>query len=173
MLAWTACAGRSPEPEYPAPEPLPALSVQRQLEIAAGYEGEPNTMDPFAVHDAEDELNEPTIDEHPEVQLERFVLAEGVEQREPVGVRSDFAPGARVYAYLHLSDVETSYDLTVRWEGVSGELNAREAQLHVEPSPRYRTWAWMRAPSEPGVYRCIVEAEEGAQVAEAWFDVEI
>lgn len=176
-LGLTACSGRSPAPEYPTPEPLPAMSVQRQLEQRANWQGTPGTMDPFAesttraLEDAQAQREAIAFQKQQDVQLKRFVLAEHVKAREPVNAADSFDAGERVYAFLHLADVKDPYELAVQWEAVDGDMPPVTKHLSVKPSPRYRTWTWTRAPEEPGTYRCVVRTAGGQEVAEKWFDV--
>ncbi len=104
--------------------------------------------------------------------LGRFLLTRGVEGREPLEATATFKPGEKVYAFLEVANADGStHALSLRW--VKEDANIGEpVALTIGASPHWRTWSWRRAPDQAGSYRCLVETEDGQQVAEMPFHVE-
>lgn len=94
-----------------------------------------------------------------ELSLISATLAKAVEKREPVSPDDSFATGSRIYAHLVINNPErTETQVTVTWERTDGGRSRAPFPLTVRPLPRFRTWAYMTAPSTPGEWVCVVRS---------------
>jgi hypothetical protein len=129
--------------------------------------------DPYPAEQKGEAVKQPIEIAHEkgDVAIGRFVLAHGIEGREPVDEASAFEPGERVYAYVQAVNPDgEQYELHVRW--TKGEEDLGEPMpVTIGNSPRWRTWAYRSAPTEPGAYRCIIETADGQPIAEVPFEV--
>ncbi|WP_437958749.1 DUF2914 domain-containing protein [Sorangium sp. So ce119] len=109
-----------------------------------------------------------------ELKVKRFVIAEGVKDREPVAPGTTFrAPETeRLYAFVELEnrgDVEG--EVTVSFVPPDGGAPVGNVTLGVGPSPRWRTWAFTRGVRRAGEWTAVVRSETGEELARAPFEV--
>lgn len=178
-LVVTACHSRDPEVRVPndptpsrtplltatAPEPLlrpPVAALQEPVEESV--EAEP----------VEPELIEPELAEADGVRLNRFVTTSAVEAREPTAAASSFESGTeRVYAFIEAVNESTVLKtLRVHFIGPHGAVSGG-VELHIPgSSPRWRTWAYTRFATEPGLWRVEIRDEDGLLVGALPFEIE-
>ena len=171
-------------PAEPAPAPMPAFTRTAPREQLSPLE-KPAAVEPFLppatpkpedskttdIDGAEAEAwHVPAVED---VQLERFVLSRGVEDREPTEPEDVFTTDdERIYAFMHLANQDGEpYQLTVHFEPVEGPSNPYGVTLNVESSARWRTWAFTRIKREPGMYRCVIRNADGDEVAQRVFEI--
>lgn len=108
------------------------------------------------------------------VQIDRFVLATGVEAREPVGEAVSFPAGtARIYAFVQLNNAKGApYAITVSWEKVGGPVAKKGVELSVPANKQHRTWSWTSNTKKPGQYRAVLRTLDGVEVASREFTIE-
>lgn len=109
-----------------------------------------------------------------EVRIERFVLATGVEAREPVDVRDVFPVDTpKIFAFVHFDNEHGDpYALRVHWEKVDGPASPYGFKLTVPTAKRHRTWSWTAIRREPGHYRAVLRTLDGQEVASREFTLE-
>jgi hypothetical protein len=108
-----------------------------------------------------------------EVKLERFVLAHGVEQREPVEESERFTGDTKIFAFVQFSNPEGApFAFRVHWEKVDGPVSPYGVKLKVETAVRYRTWSWTAIPREPGAYKAVLRTLDGKEIASKPFTIE-
>lgn len=108
-----------------------------------------------------------------EVALQRFVLARGVDQREPVDESDRFRGDEKIFAFMQFANPETApFAFRVHWEPLSGPASAYGVKLKVETAARYRTWSWTAIPREPGQYRAVLRTLDGKELASKPFTIE-
>jgi Protein of unknown function (DUF2914) len=146
----------------PAPQKLPEVQVVDSFEIA---------------HDEPElEKDKPSFDrplQAAEVKVERFVLATGVEQREPTGETDVFDTGTgKIFAFVQLANESAPYAFEVHWEKIDGPKSRYGVKLEVPTASRFRTWAWTRIRRSPGEYRAVLRTPEGEEIASREFTIE-
>lgn len=106
--------------------------------------------------------------------VKRFVVAAGVDQREPLARDQAFvADGKPVYAFAELSNPSgEEQEVSVIFERKGSNQRVGYATLKVPASvPRHRTWANTRYIREPGAWEAVLVSASGAELARASFDV--
>jgi hypothetical protein len=107
-----------------------------------------------------------------EVTLKRFVLATGVEDREPLEETDTFTGEQKIFAFMELSNPDAEpYAFRVHFEPLEGPLSPYGVVLNVNTSPRFRTWSWTAIPREPGQYRAVLRTLEGEEIASRSFTI--
>lgn len=97
-----------------------------------------------------------------------FVLARGVNDREPVGVTKNFSRhDERGYAHVRIDNDGTATRLTFVWE-IDGAEHAR-IPLQIGKSPAWRTWTSVNL--RPGEWTVKLVNETGMVLAENKFTV--
>ena len=106
------------------------------------------------------------------LRVDRFVVARGVEAREPVGVDVAFAKDEkRVFAFLEVANAERAPgEVKVQFVDPSGRAQP-SVDLPVGDSARFRTWAFTRKAHTPGTWKALVRDENGKVLAETVFEV--
>lgn len=100
----------------------------------------------------------------------RLLTATGVQDREPVGVASEFPAGTyEVYCFLEATDIMEETEATFVWyhEGVE---KAR-VSLRLGEGPRWRTWSTKDVEGQAGQWKVEVEDPSGETVASVEFTV--
>jgi hypothetical protein len=176
----------TPAPEAPKPIDVPpvalsAVSPARPGSIAdAPSAGEPKQGElaptgevaevaPAAVeHDEYDRPLDPA-----EVKIDRFVLARGVEQREPVGESDVFGSDTKqIFAFVQLAnEAGLPYAFRVHFEPLAGPATPYGVELTVPTAPRWRTWSWTRIERAPGRYKAVLRTLDGQDIAERTFTI--
>ena len=116
---------------------------------------------------------EPDVDRRAELSVKRLVVAQGVENREPVGASNAFVQGEakRVYAFVEVGNrSEVDSEVEVRFVK-EGEAERGGVHLHVGPSPRWRTWAYSERVREVGRWNVIVRDGDGDLIARTAFEI--
>lgn len=148
--------------------PQPASIAEPKIDAPTAHE------EPIAISHAPEP--EPGFDrplDARDVVVERFVLAEGVAGREPVG-ESDHFPrdNAKIFAFVQLANTDAPYAFTVHFEPVDGPPSLYGVKLDVPTAPRWRTWSWTKLVHEPGKYRAVLRTLEGELIAAREFTID-
>jgi hypothetical protein len=107
-----------------------------------------------------------------EVTLKRFVLANGVEGREPLLEADTFTGDTKIFAFMELTNPAAEpYAFRVHWEPAEGPASPYGVELHVKTAARFRTWSWTAIPREPGQYRAVLRTLEGEEIASREFTI--
>lgn len=109
-----------------------------------------------------------------ELKVKRLVVAEGVEDREPVEAGTSFKAGAveRIYAFVELENATREPgQVTVAFEPAGGGGASGNVTLDVGGAPRWRTWAYTRAAKRPGAWTAVVRSADGEVLARTPFEV--
>jgi hypothetical protein len=108
------------------------------------------------------------------VKIDRFVLAEQVQGREPVNESDVFSTDTKeIFAFVQLAnDKDPPYAFTVHWEPVDGPASPYGVKLTVPSASRWRTWAWTRIKREPGRYKAVLRTVDGEEIASKEFVIE-
>lgn len=85
------------------------------------------------------------------VQVSRFVLAAGVENREPVKPMATFEKGTKVYAWAKLRVSVPETTVAFKWY-VGDKLSHAGDPIPVKSSPGWRMWAY-KTVDAPGAWR--------------------
>jgi hypothetical protein len=109
-----------------------------------------------------------------EVKVARFVLAKGVEGREPLAESDVFTTETpKIFAFVELANPDGDpYAFRVHWEALEGPASPYGVELHVETAPRFRTWSWTAIRREPGKYRAVLRTLDGEEIASRTFVIE-
>ncbi|MGC4090702.1 MAG: DUF2914 domain-containing protein [Polyangiaceae bacterium] len=106
--------------------------------------------------------------------VKRFVVAEGVKDREPVASDGAFsASGKPIYAFAELangSGEETQVRITFERKGSSDRVGNVTLSVPANSS-RYRTWGNTRFVREGGTWEAVLWSENGAELSRTSFDV--
>jgi hypothetical protein len=115
--------------------------------------------------DCEAGAGEPTID--------RFVLATGVEEREPVGETDTFTTDTdKIWAFVQFdNELGAPASVRVHWEQVDGPASLYGFVLEVPTAKRYRTWSWTAIRRTPGQYRAVLRTLDGKELASRSFEI--
>jgi len=195
-----ACSGREAAPRtrddkvvaapsngHPAPA-APALSASEEALTATSPAVPPSIVHEAAappstpsdataaVKDQVDETKKEVFDrplDPADVQVDRFVLAGGVDQREPVGETDVFPQNAgKIFAFVQLANGNSApYSFKVHFEGADDPPSPYGITLEVPTAPRFRTWAFTRIKREPGRYRAVLRTSDGQEIARRDFVV--
>ncbi len=103
----------------------------------------------------------------PAIQVDKIVVAAGVENKEPVGEAATFSKSAgKVYTWTKIS-VEAVPTVIKHVYYLDGKM-VREIELKVFSSP-YRVWSWKNV--TPGKWKVEVTDEAGTVLASSEFTV--
>lgn len=122
---------------------------------------------------------DPVADDEPEVDVEaklfvkRLVVAHGVEGREPVSPTSTFTKGEadRVFAFIEVGNEDRSASAVTVSFFADGKPERGGVELRVGASPRWRTWAFTRQATEPGIWHVVVRDPKGKELAREKFEI--
>lgn len=108
-----------------------------------------------------------------EVQVDRFVLAQAVQQREPLGETDVFSTEAeKIFAFVQLANPQQPpYSFKVHFEKADEAPTPYGIALEVPTAARFRTWAFTRIKREPGQYRAVLRTLDGREIARRDFTV--
>jgi len=108
-----------------------------------------------------------------EIKIDRFVLAHGIEQREPLDESERFTGDTKIFAFVQFSNPEGApFAFRVHWEKAEGPASPYGVKLKVETAARYRTWSWTAIPREPGEYKAVLRTLDGKEIASKPFTIE-
>jgi hypothetical protein len=193
-LAATGCQTREPEvrvPNDPVPPRTPVLTATAPepslpAPVADGHEPLAETLEPKPTEPATAGvgLAEPAPAElgraEPELapgadglRLHRFVTTSAVEAREPSAAASSFESGTeRVYAFIEAENESAeARTLRVHFIGPRGTVSGGVELEIPGSSPRWRTWAYTRFATEPGLWRAEIRDENGLLVGALPFEI--
>lgn len=117
---------------------------------------------------------EPELETLDGLTIERLVTAPAVERREPLAASSVFgAHDERVYAFVEVrNESEEDKTLLVHFIGPEGQVSGG-IELRIPAStPRWRTWAYTRNATKPGLWRVEIRSDDGTLVGALPFEVE-
>ena len=117
---------------------------------------------------------EPVLESIDGLSIERLVTAPEVERREPVAASSIVGHhDERVYAFVEVSN-ESAEDKTllVHFIGPDGQVSGGIELRIPAASPRWRTWAYTRHATKPGLWRVEIRSEDGTLIGALPFEVE-
>jgi hypothetical protein len=108
-----------------------------------------------------------------EIKIDRFVLAHGIEQREPVEESERFTGDTKIFAFVQFANPEGApFAFRVHWEKAEAPASPYGVKLKVETAARYRTWSWTAIPREPGEYKAVLRTLDGKEIASKPFTIE-
>jgi hypothetical protein len=103
--------------------------------------------------------------------VERFVVAEGVSDREPVGVAEAFPAGQEeVYCFLEAGDIADKTTVSFLWYHEGTEVASVELPLGA--GARWRTWSSKNIAGRTGQWSVELRDASGATVKSLTFKVE-
>lgn len=104
--------------------------------------------------------------------LRRIALANEVENREPVGVATNFGKGTRVHLFMDAKNLsDKDLELVVSWHDPA-QAQAVTIPLKVPAhAGRYRTWANSSPIYRPGTHEVSVQVKDGPEVYRTSFTV--
>jgi hypothetical protein len=106
--------------------------------------------------------------------IERLVTAPEVARREPVAASSVFgAHDEKVYAFVEVrNESEEDKTVLVHFIGPDGQVSGGIELRIPAATPRWRTWAYTRNATKPGLWRVEIRSEDGTLVGALPFEVE-
>jgi hypothetical protein len=166
-----ALTGLSPaRPSSLADAPLPSPKPEALPEQVVSASADP--LRPEAQPIEHEDFDRPL--DPKSVKIDRFVLAEKVEGREPVNESEVFSTDTKeIFAFVQLAnEKDPPYAFTVHWEPVDGPASPYGVKLTVPSASRWRTWAWTRIKREPGRYKAVLRTVDGEEIASKEFVIE-
>jgi len=117
---------------------------------------------------------EPELESLDGLTIQRLVTTPEVERREPVAASSVFGPhDERVYAFVEVrNESEDDKILLVHFIGPEGQVSGGIELRIPAAAPRWRTWAYTRNATMPGLWRVEIRSEDGTLVGALPFEVE-
>jgi Protein of unknown function (DUF2914) len=108
-----------------------------------------------------------------EPKVDRFVLASGVEEREPVGETDTFFTDTdKIWAFVQFdNELGAPASVRVHWEKVDGPASPYGFVLDVPTAKRYRTWSWTAIKRDPGQYRAVLRTLDGKELGSREFEI--
>lgn len=101
----------------------------------------------------------------------RLVIAEDVEDREPVGISESFlSTRERVYCFLEAGDIEADTEITFVW--YYDEAERERISLPITKGPRWRTFAYKTIEGLRGYWKVEVQDSDGAVLKTITFTVD-
>ncbi len=101
----------------------------------------------------------------------RMVIAQGVEDREPVGVAETFPSSAEmVYCFIEATHIEDDTMVMVVWSYGGKEVHTYDLQL--QKGPRWRTFAYKNLRGQTGEWKVEIRDSSGNSVKSVTFRVE-
>lgn len=186
LLVTAACGRAKPQKSEPTDRAKPAQAILTSTAPAAvpkpieAKKPAPPVADFVEATAAEVKPIETSASFEPELEsldgltIERLVTAPEVDHREPVAASSVFgAHDERVYAFVEVrNESEEDKTLLVHFIGPEGQVSGG-IELRIPAStPRWRTWAYTRNATKPGLWRVEIRSEDGTLVGALPFEVE-
>jgi DUF2914 family protein len=183
-LAFSAFACNSPPTSDPHPHPVaaPALANLARAEamlvetvpaVAPVQAAVPNASNALATAALPGKAASRHAVES-SVQVKRFVVATGVQDREPL-LSSDALPsdGTAIYAFAELANpVGENENVRITFERKGGAERVGDVTLPIPAStPRHRTWAFTRFIRTAGVWEAVLWSENGTELGRTSFEV--
>ncbi len=117
---------------------------------------------------------EPELETFDGLTIERLITAPEVERREPVAATSVFGHhDERVYAFVEVSNTsEEDKSVLVHFVGPEGQVSGGIELRIPAAAPRWRTWAYTRHATKPGLWRVEIRSKDGTLIGALPFEVE-
>ena len=109
-----------------------------------------------------------------ELKVKRFVVATGMNKKQPEGTATLFRQSEieKLYAYLEIeNDGDDKEKVTVSFEPPDGRAARGNVTLDVGSSKRWRTWAYTKQATQVGSWTAVVKDEEGHTLARQPFEI--
>lgn len=114
---------------------------------------------------------ETAMESAPAFSISRFLIAGGIENREPVGVANAFpASTEKVYCFLEAGNI--TEDTKVRFVWYHGDENVAEVELMLGKGPKWRTYASKKLGGRTGAWKVELQDADGNVLDSAAFTVE-
>jgi len=154
----------------PAVAPKPIEEKKPEPPVADFVEATPAEAKPIETSPS----FEPELETLDGLTIERLVTAPAVERREPLAASSVFGPhDERVYAFVEVrNDSEEDKTLLVHFIGPEGQVSGGIELRIPAATPRWRTWAYTRNATKPGLWRVEIRSDDGTLVGALPFEVE-
>lgn len=105
------------------------------------------------------------------ITIARMEIADGVENREPVGSASSFpATQEKVWCFVEFQNVDK--ETTVNYVWTFGENEVDKVPQTIKASSRYRTWSNKTIAGRKGDWKVDIMDESGAVLKSASFKIE-
>ncbi|MGB5286799.1 MAG: DUF2914 domain-containing protein [Polyangiales bacterium] len=117
---------------------------------------------------------EPELGTFDGLSIQRLITAPEIERREPVAATSVFGHhDERVYAFVEISNTsEEDRSVLVHFVGPEGQVSGGIELRIPAAAPRWRTWAYTRHATKPGLWRVEIRSKDGTLVGALPFEVE-
>ena len=154
----------------PAVEPKPTEKKKAELPVAELVDASPTVLKPIETPPS----FEPVLETLDGLTIQRLVTAPKIERREPLEATSVFgAHDERVYAFVDVrNDSEEDKSLLVHFIGPEGQVSGGIELRIPAATPRWRTWAYTRNATKPGLWRVEIRSADGTLVGTLPFEVE-
>jgi hypothetical protein len=173
----SACS--SPVSTAPSPQPVASVTLQPVAAVTPASAA-PAGNAALAAVAAPASLASATVKRTPvhvgesKVLVKRFVVATGVQDREPL-TSGDALPadGSAIYAFAELANpVGDSENVRITFERKGGTERVGDVTLPVPANTsRHRTWAFTRFVRAPGVWEAVLWSESGTELSRTSFEV--
>lgn len=103
--------------------------------------------------------------------INRFLICQAVEDREPVGATDTFTAGTeKAYAYLEATGISADVKISFVWYHGSNEV--ARVPLSIRQGSRWRTYASKKLAGRTGAWRVEIQDSAAAVLASVDFTVE-
>lgn len=180
VLAAAAC--NAPTPSDPGPKraasvaaraPASAARVEAAI-VSSPVASAVRAPDAVTAAVAPSAVSQRHQDQASQMRVERFVVATGVQDREPL-LSSDALPsdGTAIYAFAELANPQReSQNVRVTFERKGSRERVGDVTLPVPASTsRHRTWAFTRFIRTAGVWEAVLWSESGTELSRTSFEV--
>ncbi|MBE0427026.1 MAG: DUF2914 domain-containing protein [Nitrospirae bacterium] len=107
----------------------------------------------------------------PAFNISRIVIAEGIEEREPIGVAETFpASTEKVYCFIEATDIAENTEATFVWYHEGKEMHT--FNLPLMEGPRWRIFAYKNLYGEIGNWKVDIKDAAGNTIKSITFKVE-
>jgi hypothetical protein len=167
LEALTAVSPQQPSSLADAPPPSKEPEELPTMERKASADTTGEVVTPLEHEDFDRPLDPKTV------KIDRFVLAEKVEGREPVNEGDVFGADTKeIFAFVQLAnEKDPPYAFSVHWEPADGPASPYGVKLTVPTASRWRTWSWTRIKREPGHYKAVLRTVDGEEIASKPFEI--
>jgi hypothetical protein len=182
--AFTATAPARPRSILDTPAPMPPSSAVLGSDAKSGTVSDTKPTDApklgtlledkkLEPKDPKETLKDLDCELTGEPKVDRFVLASGVEEREPVGETDTFFTDSdKIWAFVQFdNELGAPFSVRVHWENVDGPASPYGFVLDVPTAKRYRTWSWTAIKRSPGQYRAVLRTLDGKELASRNFEI--
>ena len=177
MLAVAGCKDETTCPAVKAEEPRAAASevtpavTPAAVQPAAAPAGTEKAEKPAVVEKTDEPEYDVDIDA--DLRVKRLVLAQDVENREPVKPATEFTKkdASRIFAFVEVGNPDQKdSEIFVSFKPAGGKEGA-PIRLRVGASPRWRTWATTQNARSAGTWEVIVRNPRGEIIGKQSFTV--